>query len=88
MKSFCFFKNVVKRNSKEKLYNVPTYVARWEIFMEQKSRFRASFGLVGSTKNYNLAGNEQLLRVHFFHAFVGKNFFTNLVAFALKVRKF
>ena len=23
MKSFCFFKNVVKRNSKEKLYNVP-----------------------------------------------------------------
>ena len=56
--------------------------------MEQKSRFRASFGLVGSTKNYNLAGNEQLLRVHFFHAFVGKNFFTNLVAFALKVRKF
>ena len=46
------------------------------------------FGLVGSTKNYNLAGNEQLLRVHFFHAFVGKKFFTNLVAFALKVRKF
>ena len=57
--------------------------------MEQKLRFRAGFGLVGSTeKKNNLAGNEQLLRVHFFHAFVGKNFFTNLVAFALKVRKF
>ena len=49
----------------------------------------AGFGLVGSTeKKNNLAGNEQLLRVHFFHAFVGKKFFTNLVAFALKVRKF
>ena len=85
MKSFCFFKNVVKRNSKEKLYDVP----QWHeaLFFSKTLNFGMVAVKFGWKRITLLMWKKISKKFHFFFFFKSPEFWSRCEPISVKKNK-